>query len=114
MLCRSVLVVSALYALSCGQAFAVEYLDRNNQFKVAIPDGWEITTKLNGMQGKNNGFRENPLFPKIVSNNTLSSLKTMTYVWLCDPFRLRVRVFTYQKSGIVRTPGTPTRAQART
>ena len=44
MLCRSVLVVSALYALSCGQAFAVEYLDRNNQFKVAIPDGWEKIT----------------------------------------------------------------------
>lgn len=43
MLCRSVLVVSTLYALACGQAFAAgaEYLDRNNQFKVTIPHGWE-------------------------------------------------------------------------
>lgn len=43
MLCRSVLVVSALYALACGQAFAAgtEYLDRDNQFKVTIPIGWQ-------------------------------------------------------------------------
>lgn len=43
MLCRSVLVASALYALACGQAFAAgtEYLDRDNQFKVTIPDGWQ-------------------------------------------------------------------------
>lgn len=45
MLCRSVLVVSALYALACGQAFAAgtEYFDRNNQFKVIVPEGWQKT-----------------------------------------------------------------------
>jgi hypothetical protein len=45
MLCRSVLVVSALYALACGQALAAgtEYLDRNNSFKVTVPDGWQKT-----------------------------------------------------------------------
>ncbi len=45
MLCRSVLVVSALYALACGQAFAAgtEYFDRNNGFKVLVPDGWQKT-----------------------------------------------------------------------
>jgi len=43
MLCRSVLVVSVLYALGCGQAFAADYVDRDNQFKVTIPDGWEKT-----------------------------------------------------------------------
>jgi hypothetical protein len=43
MLCRSVLVVSALVALACSQAFAADYIDRNNQFKVTIPDGWEKT-----------------------------------------------------------------------
>jgi hypothetical protein len=44
MLCRSVLVVSTLCALGCSQAFAAEYLDRDNQFKVTIPDGWERIT----------------------------------------------------------------------
>jgi hypothetical protein len=45
MLCRSVLVISALCALGCSQAFAAgtEYLDRNNSFKVIVPDGWKKT-----------------------------------------------------------------------
>jgi hypothetical protein len=45
MLCRSVLVVSALSVFACGHVFAAgsEYVDRNNQFKVSVPDGWTKT-----------------------------------------------------------------------